>query len=66
MDPEETTSITKPQAYGGPMCLGLNSYWDKQSQTLAVWPYAGHQADGRHPKMTSVALSLARGLSHSD
>ena len=40
--------------------------WEKQSRTLSVWWYAGlHQAEGLLHR-TSIALSLARGLSQSD
>ena len=53
----------KPQAYGA---YGLCGCWEKQSRTLTVWSYAGrHQAKGLLHR-TSIALSLARGLSQSD
>lgn len=65
-DLEETTSITNPKPTVDTRAYGLYGCWEKQSQTLTVWLYAGrHQAEGLLNR-TSIALSLARGLSQSD
>ena len=65
-DLEETTSITNPEPTVDIRAYGLYGCWEKQSRTLTVWSYAGqHQAKGLLHR-TSIALSLARGLSQSD
>ena len=65
-DLEETTSITNPKPTVDIRAYGLYGCWEKQSRTLTVWSYAGrHQAKGLLHR-TSIALSLARGLSQSD
>ena len=56
----------RPQAYGGHTCLWAVWQLGETVQTLTVWWYAGrHQAEGLLHR-TSIALSLARGLSQSD
>ena len=65
-DLEETTSITNPKSTVDIRESGLYDCWEKQSRTLTVCSYAGwHQAKGLLHR-TSIALSLARGLSQSD
>ena len=60
------TSITNPKFMVDTSAYGLYGCWDKQSRTLAVWSYAGrYQAEGLLHR-TSIALSLARGLSQSN
>ena len=62
-DLEETTSITNPKPTVDARAYG---FWEKKSRTLTVWSYAGrHQAEGLQHR-TSIAESLARGLSQSD
>ena len=65
-DLEETPSITNPKPTVDIRVYGLYGCWEKQSRRLTVWSYAGlHQAEGLLHR-TSIALSLARGLSQSD
>ena len=65
-DLEETTSITNPNPTMDIRAYGLYGCWEKQSRTLTVWSYVRrHQAKGLL-HWTSIALSLARGLSQSD
>ena len=65
MDLEETTSITKPQAYSAPMVSGG---WMAVGMNSKRWQSGCAQGGTRlmNSKRTSTALSLARELSHSD
>ena len=65
MDLEETTSITKPQAYSAPTVSGG---WMAVGTNSKRWQSGCTQGGTRlmDSQRTSTALSLARGLSHSD
>ena len=65
-DLEETTSITKPKSTVDIRAYGLYGCWEKQSLTLIFWSYAGRHQEKGLLHRTSIALSLARGLSQSD
>ena len=61
-----TAPITNPKPTVDTHAYGLYGCWEKKSQTLTVWLYAGrHQVEGLLHR-TSIALPLARGFSQSD